>query len=97
MDTRTANNDVSAKIEEIKRFMPVTYAAILAKAAVVGNEVFVWVRRGLRGEPNFFHAIEGMRVVGKPFDRGDVYRELVRWQRLYGPVDVVFFASEGVL
>lgn len=96
MDIRTANNEVQAKIEEIKRFMPATYTAILAKAEVVGNEVFVWVRRGLRGEPNCFYAIEGLRVVGQPFDRGDVYRELVRWQRLYGPVDVVFFATEGV-
>jgi hypothetical protein len=68
----------------------------LAKAAVVGNEVFVWVRRGLRGEPNCFFAIEGSRVVGQPFNRGDVRSELVRWQGLYGAVDVVFFATEGV-
>lgn len=96
MDTRTANIDVSAKIEEIKRFMPETYAAIQAKAAAVGNEVFVWVRRGLRGEPDFFHAMEAGRVVGTPFNRGSIKADLARYIRLYGVIDIVYFASEGV-
>lgn len=97
MDSRTAEIDVSAQIEEIKRFMPLTYAAIGAKAARSGNEVFVWVRRSLRGEPNFFYAIEGERVMGTPFTRADVSTKLAEWWRLYGPFDIVFFASEGVI
>ena len=96
MDTRAANIDVSAKIEEIKRFMPETYAVIQEKAKAFGNDVFVWVRRGLRGEPNFFHAIEGDRVVGAPFNRGNIMAELRRWQYEHGPFNIVFFADEGV-
>lgn len=97
MDHKTANQDVSAQIEEIKRFMPLTYAAIKAKAARSGNDVFVWVRWSLRGEPNFFYAIEGERVVGTPFTRADVSTKLAEWWKAYGPFDIVFFASEGVI
>lgn len=67
MDTRTAKVDVSAQIEDIKRFMPETYAAIQQRAYEVGNEAYVQVRKGLRGEPNSFYAFERGRVVGTPF------------------------------
>ena len=67
MDTRTAKVDVAAKIEEIKRYMPETYKSIQAKTAKIGNEAFVLVRRGLRGEVDCFYAFEGGRVVGTPF------------------------------
>lgn len=59
--------DVDRKLDEIKRNMPGVYASIQAKAAQFGREVFVLVRRGLRGEPNCFYAIEDARVVGTPF------------------------------
>lgn len=72
MDTRTAKVDVSAQIEDIKRFMPETYAAIKDRAYTVGNEAFVQVRKGLRGEPNCFYAFERGRVVGTPFNVTDV-------------------------
>lgn len=84
------------QIGEIKRFMPETYAAIQAKAKAIGNQAFVWVRRGLRGEPNCFFAVEDRREVGTAFDRGDIMSELQRCRRLYGHVNIVLFASEGV-
>jgi len=96
MDSRTANQDVSALIEEIKQFMPETYAAIQAKAAAIGNDAFVWVRQGLRGHPDFFYASEDGRVMGTPFKRPGIMSELERYRRLYGDVNIVFFASEGV-
>ena len=68
MDTQTpAKADVSGMINEIKDYMPAVYAAIKARAAVVGNGAFELVRRGLRGEPGCFWALEGGRVVGTPF------------------------------
>lgn len=68
MDTQTESKaDVSGMINEIKDYMPAVYAAIKARAAVVGNVAFELVRRGLRGEPGCFWALEGGRVVGTPF------------------------------
>lgn len=96
MDTKAANQDVSAKIEEIKRSMPETYLAIQEKAQAFGTDVFAWVRQGLRGYPNFFYALEGRRIVGTPFTRGQVMPELARWQREHGDFNIVFFADEGV-
>ena len=46
MDNWTLKADLAAKIEEIKRCMPATYASIKDKATVIGNEAFTWVRRG---------------------------------------------------
>lgn len=78
MDTRTANVDVSAKIEEIKRFMPNTYKSIQAKAASIGNDAYVYVRRGLRGEINCFYAFEAGRVMGTPFELIDIARDVAQ-------------------
>jgi hypothetical protein len=72
MDTRTAKEDVSAKIEDIKRFMPETYAAIQQRAYEIGNDAYVQVRKGLRGEPNCFYAFERGRVVGTPFSISNI-------------------------
>lgn len=72
MDTRTAKVDVAALIDDIKRFMPETYAAIQQRAYEIGNDAYVQVRKGLRGEPNCFYAFERGRVVGTPFNITDV-------------------------
>jgi hypothetical protein len=96
MDTRTANVDVTAKIEEIKRHMPETYSSIKAKAAVIGNEAFVLVRRGLRGEANCFYAFEQGRVVGAPFDRTDIMPEIAKYMVQFGCSHIVVWSSEGV-
>lgn len=68
MDTQTtARADVSGKIAEIREHMPAVYSAIQRKARDAGNVAYEWVRKGLRGEPGCFWAIEGGRVVGTPF------------------------------
>lgn len=69
MDTSTTPaKSVDDKIAEIKAHMPDAYASIQRKAAQWGNEAFMLVRRGLRGEAGCFYAVEGGRVVGTPFD-----------------------------
>lgn len=67
MDQSTQKTDVSGMINEIKDYMPAVYAAIRARSDLVGKVAFEQVRRGLRGEPGCFYAIEGGRVVGTPF------------------------------
>lgn len=87
MDTRTlsgSNVDVTAKIEEIKRYMPETYASIKGKAANIGNDAYVLVRRGLRGEPNCFYAFERGRVVGTPFTLVEVARDVAQFMVTFG-------------
>jgi len=67
MDTRTAANDVEAQVARIKTHAPEVYKAIQAKAQEIGTEAFRLVRRGLRGEPNCFYAVEQGTVYGAPF------------------------------
>lgn len=67
MDTSAAKKPVGDKIQMIKDKMPSTYKQIQAKAAVVGNVAYEWVRRGLRDEPDCFYAFERGYVVGTPF------------------------------
>ncbi|WP_156362897.1 hypothetical protein [Xylophilus sp. Leaf220] len=68
MDTRTPAIDVAAAINDIRSNMPETYQAIKAKADQIGSEAYALVRRGIKGEPNCFYAMEGGRVVGHPFN-----------------------------
>lgn len=96
MDTRTAKVDVAAKIEEIKRYMPGTYKAIKAKAELIGNEAFVLVRRGLRGEADCFYAFEGGRVVGAPFALSEVARDVAQYMVTFGCVHVCIWAVSTV-
>ena len=86
MDTKEKKIDVSDKITDIKRFMPETYKAIQAKAAIIGNLAYEQVRRGLRGEANCFYAFEGGRVVGTPYTmdvQADVAASMVQWGCTY--------------
>lgn len=57
---------VAQRLEIIKRHMPYTLACIEDRAQHFGNEAYALVRRGLRGEPGCFYAIEGGHVVGQP-------------------------------
>lgn len=93
MDTKAASIDVKAKIDEIKRFMPETYASIKAKASAIGNEAFVQVRRGLRGEANCFYAFEQGRVVGTPFTLTEVARDVAQYMVTFGCVHVCIWAD----
>lgn len=74
----TALNEVAAKIEEIKRYMPEVYQSIQAHAlpAELGPEAYALVRRGLRGEANCFYAFEAGRVVGTPFSVTTIMAEV---------------------
>jgi hypothetical protein len=92
MDTRTAKVDVTALIEDIKRFMPETYASIKAKAEEVGTDAYVLVRRGLRGEPNCFYAFERGRVVGTPFNLPEVTRDIAQYMVMFGCAHACIFA-----
>lgn len=59
---------VQQGLQTIKTAMPNVYAAIKAKADGIGQGAYGLVRRGLRGEPLCFWAMEGGRVVGTPFE-----------------------------
>ena len=66
MDTQTeaamTNEQLAKEIAEIKAYMPKTYAYIKAQQ---GERM---AKRGLKGEPNCFYAIEAGRVKGTPFN-----------------------------
>ena len=83
LDTRTpAKPDVEAKLAEIRDRMPSVYRAVQEAAKARGNQVYAWVRAGLRGEPDRFYAIERGRVVGTPFCQAvmaDVAQQMVQW------------------
>lgn len=96
MDTRTAKIDVGAKIEEIKRFMPETYKSIKAKADVIGNDAYVLVRRGLRGEANCFYAMEQGRVVGSPFTMTEIARDVAQYMVTFGCTYVCIWAETAI-
>lgn len=92
MDTGTAKVDVKALIEEIKAYMPEVYKAIQAKAAVIGNEAYTLVRRGLRGEANCWYAFERGRVMGTPFRDCDVTADIALLMVQFGSSYVCMWA-----
>lgn len=73
MDSRTLQIGAADKamaeqqLNVIKTRMPNVYRAIQDKAAVIGNEAYGLVRRGLLGQPRCFYAFEAGNVVGTPF------------------------------
>lgn len=67
MDTSKSQVDVAATLDHIKRSMPKTYQAIQDRATDLGNEAYVLVRRGIKGLPCCFYAVERGHVVGTPF------------------------------
>lgn len=77
MDSRTVQSQqgaasqskVAELLQVIKTRMPETYDQIRRKAQQQGDEVYGLVRRGLRGEPNCFWAMEAGYVVGTPFSQ----------------------------
>ena len=93
IDTRPQKIDVQAKIEEIKGAMPETYASIQAKAKEIGNEAYVLVRKGLRGEANCFYAFEKGRVVGTPFNLVEVTRDIAQYMVTFGCAHVCIWAA----
>ena len=96
MDTRAKQpSEVDARLEEIKRHMPMTYAAIKDKAAVNGPAAFRFVRQGVAGQPNRFYAVEAGRVVGTPFDLPGVSDEVARIVVQFGVSFLIMWAPEA--
>ncbi len=97
MDTTATNTgqqvDVQARINEIKQHMPQTYGAIQDKARMEGKDVFALVRRGLRGEPNCFYAIEAGWVMGAPFNLVGVNADVAKLMCEFGCRHLVMWAA----
>ncbi|MNU94325.1 hypothetical protein D3C71_843030 [compost metagenome] len=62
---------VDQRLQVIKSSMPHVRQSIEDKVAQIGPEAYALVRRGLRGEPGCFYALEAGHVVGTPFGRSD--------------------------
>lgn len=96
MDTRTHQGqqvDVEGQIAIIKQHMPQTYQAIQDKAKEIGKDAYALVRRGIKGEPNCFYAIEAGHVVGGPFNLVGVNEEIARLMCQFGCRHVVMWAA----
>lgn len=91
MDEAELQLFVKQQLEVIKTKMPSTYAEIKERGERVtgkvfdpandlvraeGSVVYQLVRRGIRGEPNCFYAVERGHVVGTPFNIEDVARDI---------------------
>lgn len=55
------------QLATLQQHMPIVLGMVRERAAVMGNEVYALVRRGMRGEPGCFWAMERGHVVGTPF------------------------------
>jgi hypothetical protein len=84
--------NIPEKIALIKTRMPETYQAIQDKAKVIGNDAFALVKRGLRGEPNCFWAMEAGNVVGTPFNHTEISRDVAQAMVTFGCAYVCIFA-----
>ena len=87
---------VEQQIAEIKASMPEVHRSIQEKAAAIGKPAYSLVRRGLRGEANCFYAFERGRVVGTPFNEGDIMAEIARCMVQFGCTHIVVWSQEGV-
>ncbi|MEI6599850.1 MAG: hypothetical protein WCN21_05220 [Comamonadaceae bacterium] len=87
---------VEQQIAEIKASMPEVHRSIQEKAAAIGKSAYSLARRGLRGEANCFYAFERGRVVGTPFNEGDIMAEIARYMVQFGCTHIVVWSQEGV-
>ena len=87
---------VEKQIAEIKASMPEVYRSIQDKAEAIGKTAYALVRRGLRGEANCFYAFECGRVVGTPFNQGDIMAEISKYMVQFGCTHIVVWSQEGV-
>lgn len=96
---RAFTAEEKAKVQEltavIRDRMPHTYAAIQAKALQIGSEAFGLVRRGLRGDPCCFWALEGGRVVGAPFDGTAVQAQVAQLMVQFGCAHVCMWGGSA--
>lgn len=85
--------NVDEQVAKIKQYMPETYKSIQAKAAAIGKPAFGLVRRGLRGEPNCFWAMERGHVVGTPFGLSEIERDIAQYMVTFGCTFVCIWAE----
>ncbi|PQA78702.1 hypothetical protein [Rhodoferax sp. TS-BS-61-7] len=98
--------NIQDQIQIIKTKMPETYKAIqdrekgvtdvidgkrVTVIPVYGAEVYALVRRGLRGEPNCFWAMEAGYVMGTPFNMPTVSRDIAWYMVSFGCLHVCTF------
>lgn len=85
---------VAEKLETIKRSMPNVLACIEDRAQHFGQEAYALVRRGLRGEPGCFYAIEAGYVVGTPLGMdGKLLQEAADFMALFGSTHVCMWPA----
>ena len=85
--------NIQEKIELIKTAMPETYKAIGDKAHLIGNDAYALVKRGLRGEPNCFWAMERGHVVGTVFYHSPITDYIARNMVEFGCAYVCIFGD----
>ncbi|MFN7725167.1 MAG: hypothetical protein ACK5QH_08870 [Rubrivivax sp.] len=92
MDTGTDGSDeVQQHLQEIRAYMPETYQAIQAKAGEIGRLAYQLVRRGLRGQPNSFWAMERGWVKGTPFSLPEIQPDVALAMVQFGSAYVCIF------
>lgn len=85
----TMDQLVAERLAIIKAHMPEVYDCIQERAQHAGPEVFALVRKGLRGEPGCFYAMEAGHVVGTPFGREHpLMREAAEFVVVFGRAHV---------
>lgn len=99
-------DEVTEKLATIRQHMPETYRAIKAREKGViedhdgqrvvvvpayGTDIYALVRRGLRGEPNCFWAMERGHVMGTPFSLTDIGRDAAWSMVAWGSAHVCIF------
>lgn len=94
MDTGTADK-VQQGLNTIKTRMPEVYASIQARAAEVGPLAYALVRRGLRGEPGCFWAVERGHVVGTPFAQHPVQEVVGKYMAQFGCTHVCLWGEQA--
>jgi len=87
---------VEQQIQDIKDHMPETYKSIQARAVKHGREAFAHVRRGLRGEPDCFYAVENGFVMGTPFHKTDAMPTTAYYMVAFGLQSVVIWWDAAV-
>jgi hypothetical protein len=86
---------VDGQLDQIKAHMPITYAAIKAKAGDIGSKAYSLVRQGIVGKPNRFYAIEAGRAVGTPFVNVVGAEQLAEYIRQFGCTFLILWAAEA--
>lgn len=85
MDSNRTPQQVEADIATIRQHMPETLKSIRSKSEVMGSGAFALVRRGLRGEPGCFYAMERGWVMGTPFaEDSGINADLARRMVVFG-------------